>query len=80
MKIDTKQIVTVTEANRNFSSVTRVADEYGSAVIFKNGRPKYVLYDMEREVPFELTDDEKTDVVAMRILNQYRTAFEELAK
>ena len=40
MKLDTKQIITVTEANQNFSKATRIADEYGDAVVFKNNRPK----------------------------------------
>ena len=33
MIIDTKQIITVTEANQNFSRATRIADEKGSALV-----------------------------------------------
>ena len=80
MTIDTRTIVSVTEANQNFSRVTRIADAVGQAVIFKNNRPKYLLLDMDSSPLLDLTDDEKIDVVAARILKKFRPAFEELAK
>ena len=80
MMINTNTIVTATEANQNFSRVTRIADTNGQAVIFKNNKPKYLLIDMESTPYFEMTDDEKIDVIAARILKKYRPAFEELAK
>ena len=80
MQIDTNTIVSVTEANQNFSRVTRIAEKSGQAVIFKNNRPKFLLIDMEHSPVLELTDDEKIDIVAARILNKFRPAFEELAK
>lgn len=80
MTINTKQIITATEANQNFSKATRIADEYGDAVVFKNNRPKYKLISLEKEPDLELTDDEKIDVVAARILKRFKPAFLELAK
>ncbi|MBP3661186.1 MAG: type II toxin-antitoxin system Phd/YefM family antitoxin [Oscillospiraceae bacterium] len=80
MQIDTNTIVSVTEANQNFSRVSRIAEKSGQAVIFKNNRPKFLLIDVERSPVLELTDDEKIDIVAARILNRFRPAFEELAK
>lgn len=80
MMINTNTIVSATEANQNFSRVTRIADTNGQAVIFKNNRPKYLLIDMESTPYFDMTDDEKIDVIARRVLNKYRGAFEELAK
>ena len=80
MMINTNTIVSATEANQNFSRVTRIADTNGQAVIFKNNKPKYLLIDMESTPYFEMTDDEKIDVIARRVLNKYRSAFEELAK
>ena len=80
MQIDTNTIVSATEANQNFSRVTRIAEKNGQAVIFKNNRPKFLLIDVERSPVLELTDDEKIDIVAARILNRFRPAFEELAK
>ena len=49
MMIDTAQIITVTEANQNFSRATRIADEKGAALVFKNNRPKYKLTNLEVE-------------------------------
>lgn len=80
MTIKTEQIVSMTDANQNFSRVARIADSAGVAVIFKNNRPKYVILDINSGAYLDLTDDEKIDVVARRILNRYRPAFEELAK
>lgn len=80
MTIDTNTIVSVTEANQNFSRVSRIAEKNGQAVIFKNNRPKYMLIDLDNSPILDMTDDEKIDVVAARILKRFKPAFEELAK
>ena len=80
MQINSNAIVSVTEANQNFSRVTRIAEKNGQAVIFKNNRPKYMVIDLESSPIIELTDDEKIDIVAARILKRFKPAFEELAK
>ena len=80
MTIDTNTIISATEANQNFSRVTRIAEKNGQAVIFKNNRPKYVLIDIDSSPVIDMTDDEKIDVIAARILKKYRPAFLELAK
>lgn len=80
MQIDTNTIVSVTEANQNFSRVTRIAEKNGQAVIFKNNRPKYMVIDLDTSSFLELTDDEKIDIVAARVLKKFKPAFEELAK
>ena len=80
MQIDTNTIVSATEANQNFSRVTRIAEKHGQAVIFKNNKPKYMVIDLEKSPILDLTDDEKIDIVAARILKRFKPAFEELAK
>ena len=80
MKINTNEIVSVSEANQNFSKVTRIAERNGQAVIFKNNKPKYILLDLEKNPIIEMTEDEKIDFVAARILKKYKPAFLELAK
>ena len=80
MMINTNAIVSMTEANQNFSRVTRIADANGQAVVFKNNRPKYLLIDMERSPLLDMTNDEKIDVVAARIMKKFKSAFEELAQ
>ena len=80
MLIDTSQVLSITEANQNFSRATRIADREGSVVIFKNNRPRYMLVNLRDNPALDLTDDEKIDVVAKRILEKHRKAFKELAK
>ena len=80
MQINTNQIVSISEANQHFSQVAREAERLGSVVIFKNNKPKYRLIDIEQDNEIEMTDDEKIDFVAARILKKYHKAFEELAK
>ena len=80
MNIQTNQIVSISEANQNFSRVARLAEKHGGVVIFKNNKPKFRLVDLEQESGIEMTDDEKIDFVAARVLKEYHKAFEELAK
>lgn len=80
MNINTNSIVSMTEANQNFSKVAKVAEKNGEAVIFKNNKPKFMLIDMDTNPYLQLTDDEKIDIVAARILKKFRPAFAELAK
>lgn len=80
MNIDAGQAISLTEANRDFSGAARIADEHGEVLIFKGNRPKYKLVNLDLEPDLELTDDEKIDVIARRILKQYKPAFLELAK
>ncbi len=80
MRINTEHIVSISEANQNFSRVARKADKSGTVYIFKNNKPKYKLVDLESDTSIEMTDDEKIDFVAARVLREYREAFEELAK
>ena len=80
MNINTETITTMTEANQNFSKVAKVAENNGQAVIFKNNKPKFLLVDIDSNSYFDITDDEKIDVVAKRIMQRFKPAFEELAK
>jgi len=80
MHFESNQIVSISEANQNFSRVARMVDKNGVMFIFKNNKPKYKLIDIESDNAIEMTDEEKIDFVAARILKKYRRAFEELAK
>ena len=42
MQINIKNLISITEANQNFSKVARMVDEQGVAVILKNNNPRYV--------------------------------------
>ena len=80
MNIKSNRIVSITEANQNFSKIARLVDKNGEVFIFKNNKPKYKLIDVEYDSAIEMTDEEKIDFIANRILKEYRSAFEELAK
>ena len=67
MKIDTNQIITMTEANQNFSKAVKITDNYGKAVIFKNNKPKYVLLDINDNKYLDLTEDEIITGIALNI-------------
>lgn len=80
MNIDTNTIISVTDANKNFSKATRIADDKGQAVIFKGNKPKYILIDIEQNPQLEMSDDEKIEYLGRKILKEHIHAFKELAK
>ena len=80
MKINTNEIISISAANQNFSNVVKIADKKGKAVIFRNNKPKYILLNIDESPIIEMTDDEKIDFVATRILKTHMTACLELAK
>ncbi len=45
MLIETRNMISMTEANQNFSRVARMVDEKGSAIIMKNNKPRYLIVD-----------------------------------
>lgn len=81
MYINTDSIFSMTQANQNFSAVARTADKMGEAIVFKNNKPKYLIVDMDNsDLMLDLTEDERIEIVAKRILSKYLGAFKELAK
>lgn len=80
MLIDTNTMISVTDANKNFSKATRIADNFGTAVILKGNKPKYMLIDIEQNPQIEMNDNEKIEYLGKIILNKYIDAFKELAK
>ena len=80
MNINTDSIVSITEANQNFSKVAKVAEKNGEAIIFKNNKPKFILFDLENSKMMRISEDEIIDKTAAEILKKFRPAFEELAK
>ena len=76
----TPESISISEAEQNFSNVARIADRNGRVIIFRNNKPKYMLVDFDRSPVLDLTDDEKIDIVAARILKRHKATFLELAK
>lgn len=80
MQININNLVSISEANQNFSKVARLVDKQGAAVILKNNSPRYVLIDYSQFQENALTDNETVTSVANKILAKHARAFEELAK
>ncbi|MDR1936276.1 MAG: type II toxin-antitoxin system Phd/YefM family antitoxin [Candidatus Accumulibacter sp.] len=72
--------IPISEANRNFSRVARLADQDGAAVILENDVPKYVLIGLQPFRQEEIAEMDDVERVGRRILMEHRKAFEELAK
>lgn len=80
MNININNLVSISEANQNFSKVARMVDENGAAVILKNNKPRYVLIEYSQLEKEEIVDEMEVDEVAKKILSKHMKAFEELAK
>ena len=80
MRIDTNTMVSITEANQNFSKVARLVDEHGTAVILKNNVPKYLVIDFSKAEGDAIATDEDVLNVSQRLIKQNREAYEVLAQ
>lgn len=80
MNINTKNLVPISEANKNFSRIARLVDENGSVVILKNNSPRYILIEFGKVEGEQLADDEDVSEISKRIIEKNRKTYEELAK
>jgi antitoxin Phd len=80
MQVNVNNLISISEANQNFSRVARLVDERGTAIILKNNAPRYVLIDFSLFQQDAAAEDADVDRIASRILRKHMKAFEELAK
>ena len=80
MMINSNAMVSITEANQNFSKVARLVDEQGSAVILKNNVPRYLVIEFSQVEQMQTAQDEDIMQISARLIQQNRAAYEELAK
>lgn len=80
MTIDTNTMVSISEANQNFSKVARLVDERGSAVILKNNVPRYLVIDFSKADEDTAASDEDVMSISKRLMTQNKEAYEVLAK
>lgn len=80
MKINTNHLVSITEANQNFSKVARLVDETGLAIILKNNVPRYLIVEFSQAEAEQLAADEDVMALSQRLIQQNRQAYEVLAK
>lgn len=79
MKIDTKTMISITEANQNFSKVARLVDEKGSAVILKNNAPKYIMVPYEK-VEEEYISEDELKKISDKFLEKNKEAYKKLSE
>ena len=80
MVINTDNLVSITEANQNFSRVARMVDENGAAVILKNNVPRYVLMGFSQVEDEQQAKDEDILEISKRLITKNKQAYEVLAK
>ena len=80
MTIDTNTMVSISEANQNFSKVARLVDEKGSAVILKNNVPRYLVIDFNTANADIVASDDDVLSISKKLIAQNKEAYEVLAK
>ena len=80
MMINTDNLVSITEANQNFSRVARMVDENGAAVILKNNVPRYILMEFSQLENEQQAKDEDILEISKRLISKNKQAYEVLAK
>ena len=80
MTIDTNTMVSISEANQNFSKEARLVDEKGSAVILKNNVPRYLVIDFNKANADIVASDDDVLSISKKLIAQNKEAYEVLAK
>lgn len=80
MKIDSKGIVSMSEAIRDFSKVARIVDENGTAVILKNDVPRYLIVAFSQAEKEQFADSEDVMAISKRLIEKNRRTYEALAE
>lgn len=80
MMINTDNLVSITDANQNFSRVARMVDENGVAIILKNNVPRYILMEFDYLEEEQIAGDEDIQDISKRLMAKNKRAYEALAK
>lgn len=80
MMINTDNLVSITDANQNFSRVAKMVDEKGAAIILKNNVPRYILMEFDQLEEEQQAGDEDIREISRRLMSKNKHAYEVLAK
>ena len=80
MIVNTNALVSITEANQNFSKVARLVDENGAAIILKNNVPRYVIMEFSEVEKKISASDEEVARISEALIEKNLEAYKELAK
>lgn len=67
MTVNTNALVSITEANQNFSKVARLVDESGAVIVLKNNVPRYVVMKFSEAEKLQLSPDEDISRISERL-------------
>ncbi len=77
MKIDVNNLISITEANQNFSQVVKKVEKNGKVIVLKNNKPQYIVSKFNNDISTEM---QMLTIIAKIILTEHIDAFKELAK
>ena len=81
MLINPKTQISITEANQNFSKVTKIVDEEKVVIVLKQNKPKYLVIAYEEIEKLEAKDEEKEwEDVSKKMLLKNLAAYKVLAE
>ena len=80
MNVNTKTMVSISEANQNFSKVARLVDQYGSAVILKNNSPRYLILEFNQADEQLSAQTDNVLAISEKLITRNKAVYEELAK
>lgn len=80
MNVNTNTMVSISEANQNFSKVARLVDQYGSAVILKNNSPRYLILEFNQADEQLAASNDDVMAISKKLLSRNKVVYEELAK
>ena len=80
MKVNTNNLVSITEANQNFSRIAKMGDKQGSVIILKNNAPRYILIDFNEAEAEQTVNTEDLMSISKRLISKNRKSYEVLAK
>lgn len=80
MMINTDALISMTDANQNFSKVVHLVDEQGAVVILKNNKPKYAVVDFSEYDGFQDYRKSLIEKTVDKLIEENLEAFQELAK
>lgn len=80
MNVNTKNLVSISEANQNFSKVARLVGKNGSVVILKHNVPRYLILEFNQAEKEQIASNEDIAAFSKRLIEKNRKAYEALAQ
>ena len=75
MLINTEQMISMSEANQNFSKVARMVDQEGQAIILKNNVPRYLVIEFSQAEQEQTASDEDVREISRRLIARNHAAY-----